>query len=64
MNIEVDSENVHRLRVVAKSKVDRLKEVIADSKAGVVENASPEFLGAKDWSYDWTKVKGVRILDQ
>ncbi|XP_062216399.1 uncharacterized protein LOC133916647 isoform X1 [Phragmites australis] len=52
MNIEVDSENMHGLGVVAESEVEGLGEVAADTEAGVVENASPEFLGAKDWSSD------------
>ncbi|XP_062210356.1 uncharacterized protein LOC133911904 isoform X2 [Phragmites australis] len=52
MNIEVDSENMHGLGVVAESEVEGLGEVAADTEAGVVENASPEFLGARDWSSD------------
>uniref|UniRef100_A0A0A9D2S1 SFR19-like C-terminal domain-containing protein n=1 Tax=Arundo donax TaxID=35708 RepID=A0A0A9D2S1_ARUDO len=52
MNIEVDSENMNGLGVVAESEVEGLGEVAADTEAGVVENASPEFLGPKDWSSD------------
>ncbi|CAN6307528.1 unnamed protein product [Urochloa humidicola] len=52
MNIEVDSENMYGLGVVAESEVEGLGEVAADTEAGVVENASPEFLGAKDWNSD------------
>lgn len=52
MNLEVDSENMHGLGVVAESEVEGLGEVAADTEAGVVENASPEFLGAKDWHSD------------
>jgi len=52
MNIEVDSENMHGLGVVAESEVEGLGDVAADTEAGMVENASPEFLGAKDWNSD------------
>ncbi|KAL6867599.1 hypothetical protein ACP4OV_015623 [Aristida adscensionis] len=52
INVEVDSENMNGLGVVAESQVEGLGEVAADTEAGVVENASPEFLGAKDWSSD------------
>uniref|UniRef100_A0A0A9CPE8 SFR19-like C-terminal domain-containing protein n=1 Tax=Arundo donax TaxID=35708 RepID=A0A0A9CPE8_ARUDO len=52
MNVEVVSENMHGLGVVAESEVEGLGEVAADTETGVVENASPEFLGAKDWSSD------------
>ncbi|KAK3147987.1 hypothetical protein QOZ80_3BG0289210 [Eleusine coracana subsp. coracana] len=53
MNIEeVDSKDMLGLGVVAESEVEGLGEVAADTEAGVVENASPEFLGAKDWSSD------------
>lgn len=52
MNLEVDSENMYGLGVVAESEVEGLGEVAADTEAGVVENASPEFLGAKDWNSD------------
>ncbi|GJN08656.1 hypothetical protein PR202_ga26599 [Eleusine coracana subsp. coracana] len=52
MNIEVDSKDTLGLGVVAESEVEGLGEVAADTEAGVVENASPEFLGAKDWSSD------------
>lgn len=52
MNLEVDSENMYGLGVVAESEVEGLGEVAADTEAGVVDNASPEFLGAKDWNSD------------
>ncbi|CAL4913267.1 unnamed protein product [Urochloa decumbens] len=52
MNTEVESENMYGLGVVAESEVEGLGEVAADTEAGVVENASPEFLGAKDWNSD------------
>ncbi|CAN6290223.1 unnamed protein product [Urochloa humidicola] len=52
MTIEVESENMYGLGVVAESEVEGLGEVAADTEAGVVENASPEFLGAKDWNSD------------
>ncbi|RLN42480.1 uncharacterized protein C2845_PM01G07490 [Panicum miliaceum] len=52
MNIEVDSENMHGLGVVAESEVEGLGEVAVDTEAGMLENASPEFLGAKDWNSD------------
>ncbi|TVU47931.1 hypothetical protein EJB05_07549, partial [Eragrostis curvula] len=52
MNTEVDSNDMHGLGVVAESEVEGLGEVAADTEPGVVENASPEFLGAKDWSSD------------
>jgi hypothetical protein len=52
MNIEVDSESMHGLGVVAESEVEGLGEVAVDTEAGMVENASPEFLGAKDWNSD------------
>ncbi|XP_008645057.1 uncharacterized protein [Zea mays] len=52
MNLEVDSENMHGLGVVAESEVEGLGEVAADTETGVVENASPEFLGGKDWNSD------------
>ena len=46
----MDSENMHGLGVVAESEVEGLGEVAADTETGVVENASPEFLGGKDWN--------------
>jgi hypothetical protein len=52
MNIEVDSKDMLGLGVVAESEVEGLGEVAADTEAGVVENGSPEFLGAKDWNLD------------
>nr|CAB3496667.1 unnamed protein product [Digitaria exilis] len=52
MNIEVDSESMHGLGVVAESEVEGLGEVAGETEAGMVENASPEFLGAKDWNSD------------
>nr|CAB3501594.1 unnamed protein product [Digitaria exilis] len=52
MNIEVDSESMHGLGVVAESEVEGLGELAGETEAGMVENASPEFLGAKDWNSD------------
>jgi hypothetical protein len=52
MSIEVESKDMLGLGVVAESEVEGLGEVAADTEAGVVENGSPEFLGAKDWNSD------------
>ncbi|XBI91696.1 YLP motif-containing protein 1-like [Triticum dicoccoides] len=52
VNIEVESKNMHGLGLVAESEVVELGEVAADTETGVVENVSPEPLGAKDWSSD------------
>ncbi|XP_006649632.1 nuclear receptor coactivator 6-like isoform X2 [Oryza brachyantha] len=52
VNIEVESKNMHGLGLVAESEVEEFGEVAADTEAGVVENLSPEPLGAKDWSSD------------
>lgn len=52
VNIEVESKNMHGLGLVAESEVEELGEVAADTEAGVVENVSPEPLGANDWSSD------------
>jgi hypothetical protein len=52
MNIEVESKDMLGLGVVAESEVEGLGQVAADTEAGVVENGSPEFLGAKDWNSD------------
>ncbi|KAL5210967.1 hypothetical protein ABZP36_006590 [Zizania latifolia] len=50
VNIEVESKNMDGLGLVAESEVEEFGEVAADTEAGVVENLSPEPLGAKDWS--------------
>jgi hypothetical protein len=50
VNIEVESKNMHGLGLVAESEVEEIGEVAADTETGVVENVSPEPLGAKDWS--------------
>uniref|UniRef100_A0A0D9VR81 SFR19-like C-terminal domain-containing protein n=1 Tax=Leersia perrieri TaxID=77586 RepID=A0A0D9VR81_9ORYZ len=50
VNIEVESKNMHGLGLVAESVVEEFGEVAADTETGVVENLSPEPLGAKDWS--------------
>ncbi|XP_052146011.1 uncharacterized protein LOC127765202 isoform X1 [Oryza glaberrima] len=52
VNIEVESKNMHGLGLVAESEVEEFGEVAADTEAGVVDNLSPEPLGAKDWSSD------------
>lgn len=52
VNIEVESKNMQGLGLVAESEVGELGEVAADTETGVVENVSPEPLGAKDWSSD------------
>lgn len=52
VNIEVESKNMHGLGLVAESEVGEVGEVAADTETGVVENVSPEPLGAKDWSSD------------